>query len=452
MLGAPAAIQRMEDEDLIPAVAPDANTWEPETVTEVDDNGEFVLVVPHETAKFRLVVDAIYAHYSEVEWFVPNELGQAVELQLTLDPAGAVQGTLVNDSGLPAAGGRIRLAPEDCPGKAKEASVSPTGAFIVRGLVPGLYKCAAVSPGLAAGVLPGIHVSPGTTTIVRVGLPEECTLRGLVMNELGQPLEGVHVSLGSSPNPLDDAISGLQHMRAITTKDGVFRIGSLGVGQYTIVARKNGLRTSRLEGIVVDLNHASPLVNITMGAGNSATGRVLQADRRPKRGLLVKVFEGLTGGEEPLTFQAAYTDAEGSFHVSGIGDGPYATVVRLEDKEEVVFRGASYGIESEDFVLPPRTVVQGHVVDGSYGSPIPRFKATVVPLMAGPDGQVSPGGPREDWFAEKTGTFALGFHEESVVGFVLVVEARGFAPERLTGVIDFAGQRRAGLDVRLRRE
>lgn len=318
----------------------------------------------------------------------PNEV--SLQLPATVPPltiavprAAQVRGVVVDAAGAPVAGARVTvLAPgvhvpsratldmvdelvtevdEDAPSPFTDAS----GRFVLEGVRPGAGVLRADADGHARSVPRTLEIAPGSTVSdLRIALRKGATLRGVVRDPSGAPLEGVDVGV------IFDDDSTWQ----VTCADGSFRFEHVMPGQIVVAAREDlqpGAKArlvpeviERVMTVLEGEEHELPLG----GPPSATTTRV----RGVVRGALsvanakVRFVPSREGAEHVET----RTRADGAFELELAEKGEYWVVLHLPS-DSLAERSVWIGDEREQVVdlALPGTLLRGRVVDAS-GAPV----------------------------------------------------------------------------------
>lgn len=174
-----------------------------------------------------------------------------IGLDIALPPGGAVEGTVTNSNGKPAAGVAVLVVhPNGSGGNGTVAVTGAHGNFVAGGLKPGTYRvCAELDYdtggylGRCAGsaVVAAKHITRGAD----VTLPEDAPLTAAVTDDSGNPLSGVDVAVLSAcqqgeyctAQPVFSRSAGVDvAASAVTGPDGSVTFHGLRPGYYTACA------------------------------------------------------------------------------------------------------------------------------------------------------------------------------------------------------------------------
>jgi protocatechuate 3,4-dioxygenase beta subunit len=369
---------------------------------------------------------------------------------LVLEPGASIVGRVVDGSGRGIAGAEVSAANLDdgrgrrgmrifgmsmFGGVGQQLDAVETGAdgrFAVRGLMPGVANVTARKEGLRLGAVEDVeleaHVPADVGDIV---MEEGVSISGIVLNEVGEPLEGATVSVSSMARIMINRIEDLprgqigQEMgqRATSDENGVFELGGLVGGTYNVHVNADGyaaltqadvaagtrnirLEPERLGGLLVTLISArdgQPIDDADIAASTMGGW-----SRSWRGGGGSPVLEGA----DALARAGEEGDPEGMYLVEHAGlEGTELTVAAegfgTTSVEAPAVASATVGTMTIE--LQPESIVAGFVVDGE-GNPIERARVTMRAIEPQEDGfQFGRGGMR---FAREINIHAGGDHEE----------------------------------------
>jgi len=250
-----------------------------------------------------------------------------------LEPALSLAGTVVDETGAPAAGAEVRatsnrlFAPEEA---GRQGRVSARGEVRISGLPLGFsYELLATGAGWA----------PVQVTIQRLGARENrfrLTLRrgrtvsGTIVDAPGSPVAAADVrlvSLGAPPAGFVDA-QGREESERKTQTDarGRFAWADVAAGRYELFVdrpgfapRRHGAITVPAGGGVTDLGRLGPGPQAGPPDGQVLTGRVADPAGRPVAGAEVWIeTEDNAADEGWPPFPAAVSGPDGAFAIRGL--------------------------------------------------------------------------------------------------------------------------------------
>ncbi len=350
------------------------------------------------------------------------------EVTLMPAPDAAVQGA-------PGAGGaRLTLAPATGPqpaGAAKPAPrtvvTGPDGTFLFENVAEGTYRIYVRREGMVAG-RPGpglspqlIRVSAGTpVTGLRYSLTPQAVISGRVLDDEGEPVQGVQVmALRRAPPEARSEYAPLGG--GVQTDDrGEYRLRNLPPGKYLVMATPMGQgtmqpverqRTALVAAFHPDAASPQQAVGVSAGAGVETANVDIRLRRAPVRRVSGKVF--LEDGKPAERFMVTTLDRHapmqllmfsrmamgsepGSFVLEAVPQGSYTLTARLMDSQNpMAQRVAMAQVEVGDKdiegveirFLPPFTLrgqirVEGPGAEGQkpqFGT----FQITATPVSPG---------------------------------------------------------------------
>ncbi len=249
-------------------------------------------------------------------------LARKEPLQVTLDPAVVVIGTVETPRGEPIAGVEITA---NADVGAMHAQTDKDGAFRFLELGAGTLSFAAKKPGRAPVEVEATIASTRADrpfALPKIVLAEEGVITGVVVDESAAPLPGARIAKDSVSTYLAAGTAGGQAPFAVSGKDGRFRVGELPSGDLTF------------EALLTDVGRGTATAHVEAG--------------RTTRDVKIVI---------------AKTSDEGSReHAAG---GVAVTLGETADPVEVVVVAVAPGGEAERAGLLPRDVlleVDGHAV------------------------------------------------------------------------------------------
>jgi hypothetical protein len=239
----------------------------------------------------------------------------------------AVTGTIRGPEGKPLAGALVRWGPL-ATSASIEARTAADGSFRLAD-VPDEAGVLAV---MAADLAPAFpEVPAGGDQLVETRLPSGRSATGIVVDDGGKPLAGVHVSaLTTSPEPRDhQRVMGgtvwLDGHSARTDDAGRFSLKGL-PDNATGYFSRDGLNDIRGMGLSLD----GAENRVVMEFGGAIRGRVVDAAGKPVRNfrVLINIPHGNGPGERVGGYFAGYcgtgvrfTSADGTFTLTGLNPG-----------------------------------------------------------------------------------------------------------------------------------
>jgi len=217
--------------------------------------------------------------------------------------------------------------------------------------------------------------APGPTLALRGAAAVE----GLVVDSAGAPIAGAKVRL--EPKRPGGGVVMIRVGResapiASTSSRGRFRLSSIDPGSgYDLEVRAQGFAAGRREILGLEPRRSVKDVRIELEAGQTLTGRALDAAGEPLRDVVASLrpaprdggmlMLGNAQGQEAFT---ATTDDEGRFAIAGLETGTFDLTLRRKGFARKSLKGIEVKrgpdpVDVGDLVLDPGERVQGQVVD-----------------------------------------------------------------------------------------
>lgn len=219
--------------------------------------------------------------------------GPVPDFRLTLRPGRTATGILVDAAGKPAVGLAVALVRTDffSDPELYQGRSGPGGRFKIRDIPGGSFTLRAKLPGDPFVELSQVEIpaEPGKTDLGRQTLPPQNVVEGQVVDDRGQPLEGVQVWWAGAEADQDLPRDWAAGPAAVTGLDGRFTVRSLDPQRYLYLCRAGFevlripslLRPSNLSRVV--LLPAPPPPPVA-----KVSGRVVDDQGRPVAGALLR--------------------------------------------------------------------------------------------------------------------------------------------------------------------
>ncbi|MBV8762687.1 MAG: sigma-70 family RNA polymerase sigma factor [Deltaproteobacteria bacterium] len=339
--------------------------WRPRRMTFTDASGAFAISGLEPRA-----VDVVAWHESGASQIVTADLAAKHEqtVALTLDVTGAITGTVVDSSGQPIADAQVSVNPAWSADPAErtawsvrgvqETTSDQTGAFRFVGLPDRSYRVRAARPSATTAQLEladGIVTKPDAAPIKLV-VPADGRAIGKIQLAGGKPAIAFTITLGDT-NPVP-----------FLTKDGSFVVRAV-AGTHELTVAGPGFITTTKDVTIAEAKDTD-LGTLTVNAGRSVSGRVLDENGTPVAHATVAAGALLTGGgaelyikTESIAAQDTETDADGRFVLEGFPAAPLTIVAGKQG----VGRSASIQLPSSpdsatiDLVLAATSSLHGKV-------------------------------------------------------------------------------------------
>lgn len=396
---------------------------------------------------------------------------------IALKPAAAVTGVVVDDRGVGIPGVRISSEEQQSHGGnmrftigggglKNETHSGPGGVFRLGRLDPELswlLRAQANRRDLAPGSLELPALLPGQTRAgIRIVLAPGRSINGKIVDQQGNPLEGVSISAVKALDP------GQQHMpfmggpkapvgAALSGTDGLFSIQQLEPGTYDLTASRHGFASGKIPGV----NLQNPAGNadagtLTLQPGARISGRVQDKDGNPLEDAAIRLVPADPFAAMSVRFGSSPPNAE-------TGPDGWFTIEDLTPGEavELMIQKSGYADLTQSGVqvptpqdltisLQPSSTISGQILD-SDGKPIPRVQLTLYQTSAAGRGGMSVavimGHDKGQTDAE--GKFLI---EDVAPGtYRLVLSAEGFQGKSKEGLEVAAGHDLTDLSITLDR-
>ncbi len=231
---------------------------------------------------------------------------------LALQPAAAIEGTVVDGTGAPVAGAKLTLDQRRAEGvlmfrmggPSSEASAvsSSRGRFRLGPIDSGaMYDLTARAKGFAPGTkeVAGLEARK-TLRGMRVELDPGQAVVGHLVDEQGNSIAGADASLrpaakgrGAGGLMMEGIGGGADRERALADDDGRFRIVGLRPGAYELALARKGFARKTIPGVDVKTSEGPvDLGDIVLEPGERVAGRVIDPQGRPIDGVEVTVQQG----------------------------------------------------------------------------------------------------------------------------------------------------------------
>ncbi len=417
-------------------------------------DGTFEIPVPPSLPRFRFAVESDFAVYAGKEWFVLDSSRVREGVVLELQPAGRVEGTVRGPDERPPGNGRVVFfveRPWDSTEPWLKGGVADaSGRFAVGGIPPGIVKAFALAEGCAPAEVAEIAVKVRETARADFDLSPQSFIAGRVMG-LSGPLRQEQIG---QLEPVEAGRAFLFRGFALggfhTDLAGAFRVENLPPGPLRVSILSKTLPRTEVVSKTVVLPPAGGVgdLELTLASGRFLAGRVVDEFARPAPKARVHVRTENFDHRSKAKFdnQDVQSAEDGSFLVSGLGDGPFsveALGIGRGVAEEHDVQPDTRGIELR---FPGPTGFAGVLLDETTGKPVPRFQVNTSVRWTDKGKE-----PREGGYGrfDDDGRFALADLRAGV--HHAIFRAEGYVDARLEGIEVKAGEVLRGLEVRMRR-
>jgi hypothetical protein len=199
----------------------------------------------------------------------------AVNVTITLRPAGTIRGTVVDPEGSPVSSFRALARSSEQHGTGRTSRQDAEGAFALDDVPEGEYAVEIVSQDFMPEVVSSVRVTAGTVSeLGAIRLRRGGRIEGTVVNGSEEPVPGASVRVvGPGQQPYDFGDNTVS-----TDRIGRFQIGGLAVGIVQVMASHPSYAETRLEGVEVDSASGASDVRLVLGRGGAVEGYVRTRD------------------------------------------------------------------------------------------------------------------------------------------------------------------------------
>jgi hypothetical protein len=357
---------------------------------------------------------------------VSLEHGRTEEVILALDRGASISGRAIGPDGRGAAGATVaaELRPPGMAGIGRiarrllayfngeflrgpfETRTDEEGRFTLTSLPSGLYDLAAAGSEGVESRLRGVET--GTQDAV-IYIGRGARVDGWLADTEGAPAAGVQVVLEPEEERIElplafagfSETAGTIHRllgepprSATAGPDGVFGIGALAAGRYTLRIVERGFLPFRRQ-LTLDWGEHLNLGTVRLDRGLAIRGAVLSASGLPVAGAIVEAriaqpnfFNAASMMNDALAGRArAVTDAGGGFVLAGLAGGQYRLKASASGHGSGVKHNASAGGESVEIRLEPGAAVRGRVLAAPDRTPLAGARVSAAEVRTRTDGE-----------------------------------------------------------------
>jgi uncharacterized GH25 family protein len=389
---------------------------------------------------------------------------------LTLEPALAAAGLVVDEQGRPVPGVQVQASPQPATRMRNSALLisggtshtSASGRFRASGLVAGLgYELRLAKAGFAVARAEIPPLEPGRPGAdLRVVLRKGRTGFGRVVDRSDQPVVGARVELRQRGGDRRMSMMRLREgdavkYEAVADAAGRFEVRDLPAGTWELTARGSGFAPLTVPGLAVpEGGGATDLGTVVLIPGVAVEGYAVDPEGRPVPGAEIRVAEATADPmsrfmpqEESLP--AATSAADGFFRIE---DRRAGETVDLDASRPGYAPGAASGVQVPPeqpvrLVLQPSSAVEGRTVDPD-GKPVAGVRVFVHPsdpVSVGGRFRMFVGMRSRQAISDETGFFRI----EDVIpgGIELQATATGYQRSELNNLEVRSGQELKGVEV-----
>src|SRR3569623_2102599 len=228
---------------------------------------------------------------------------------LHLRPGAKVTVTVVGGDSMPIDGATVALRGTD-----SQRQSTKNGATTFDAVVPGGYQVAAWADGLARS-LQWLQVGAGDNRVKLILLPG-APVAGRVVDDKGAGIAGARVTFHGASDWSQQADARYD---AVTTgADGSFSFEARPAGSFRCAASHPKNAPGQTPMVTLDGKHEQTGVTITLGAGATVRGTVVDLQGKPVAGARVRVGRSSRRGMIFEPPRQAYSDGTGTFVLEGL--------------------------------------------------------------------------------------------------------------------------------------
>ncbi|HEY4176842.1 MAG TPA: carboxypeptidase regulatory-like domain-containing protein [Kofleriaceae bacterium] len=328
---------------------------------------------------------------------------ETATLDLEVDTAARITGTVVDSLGREVKGLEVRADPTD---KKRQEGTSlsgeNTGSMFDIAVKPGSYHVYAavdwshpIEPGTDVTVAAGQRVS------VQLEVPaQDGVIKGSVVDRAGGPVGDAVVTAKTASGfwAMDFAIGWNEHP-TLTAADGTFAITKLGPGEYKVTATRPGAPPASQDGVAPS---GAP-IKLTIETPASIAGTAAYADGKHARELVVRIRDE----SKTVYREERFVGTNGAFRIEDVPTGPIKLTIEDPDRGFVATSlTLAPGDAKKDLALTlgATVAITGHLVDDKK-HPI----ADVPVLVESADSLAHPGSFDDDFVhaSDATGAFSV---------------------------------------------
>jgi len=277
-------------------------------------------------------------------------------LDITMKTAG-ISGRVLNAEGKPIGGAVVSATAGGTSGgsgghrgRGTEDQSDPDGSFLIDGLDPGTYTLTAAASGYRNATVPPVTVAnESDVPAVDVRMEAGRTVRGRVLDAIGNPIPGAMVMAAASGGPP----TGRDAMPATSDVNGTFLVTAPADGPIDLTAVAGGFPPARVVGVQpedgVDVTLRAPRAGRVRLSVLDAAGTALAGAR-----VTFKAVPDYLGADFATMFnKPTPTDAGGVTTVPSLAPGAYELTVMAGSKRATQSVTVSEGAEVVATVTVP---------------------------------------------------------------------------------------------------
>lgn len=408
--------------------------------------------------------------------------GATLKVDIALVVGASISGRVVDEMGEPLAQAKGLLVPATLAGlrsltggNQHPFATGKDGSFRASRLEPGEnLRLVVRHPEFEDGAIGSLSLAPGAVrNSLHVVLRRALSAAGIVRDEKGEPVASADIWLapdsistgGGGPLPYLVRLTRRPSQRTTTGADGRFEVRGLAPGKYNAGAIKAGYSLSAQTPLAIVRGESPKQLELVLLPGAAISGIVRYADGIPASNRIVAASIKGSGPDSSGWGMSPPTGPDGLFTVPSLRVGALYDLDifegRLPGAPKVrAVPSPSDGIE---IVLPTPGQIAGVVADSGSREPVADFQVWFDRDRSSSQGR-SPAlfnsgtgqrEPRGAGFSDRLvvhaedGAFLLDEVPQGT--WEVNVEAKGYQPSRIGGVVVAEGQAQSGLRVSLTR-
>lgn len=335
--------------------------------------------------------------------------GETTVLDASVEKGGTVSGRVLSPEGRPVPYATVALVDPGRRWEGEESAVTDaSGRYLVHGLHAGTWELRVTAAGYAPLVNEAdvrVVVPPDLGEVVReITLAAGAAVEGLVKTPEGAPVAGVHVEVGASGNA--QVRAGVRELAAVSDAAGGFRLLGVPAGVDVTLAAIHDDWVRTAVGPLRLSPGQQQQVTITLRAGATLPGRVVDANERPVKDARVRwghigpdeqgrADDDAFRADEVLGARVLRTDADGQFRIERLEPGATLLKVEREGFADWYRRDLVVAGDGVQPILTVRLVgalsIRGRVTAEAGGAPLPGMWVYAEESKPGPDAPADPG-------------------------------------------------------------
>ncbi|MGV3723183.1 MAG: carboxypeptidase regulatory-like domain-containing protein [Actinomycetota bacterium] len=238
-------------------------------------------------------------------------------LRLRTADLARLTGVVTDESNVPIRNARVTLA--DGASEGLSDTTDSRGRYSITRIVPDVYSVVVTAPDFITGGRDNVVLNAGASVVLNVTLTEtgaaDASIDGLVVDTLGNPLQGARVVVTSGPLPGRSDVTDVQ---------GAYLLDNLVAGNYGLRVTATGFESqNRLVTVASGAALRIDFVlreNVVVGNGTIA-GTITRSDTTPIVGATVRTTNG------PVVGASTTSDADGDYSLDNLPEGTYTILV-----------------------------------------------------------------------------------------------------------------------------